>query len=158
MAERRTKLPFIIALLAAPALVGAAASVFGFMGDYGSRFMVAGGFGLVAVLPAWFLVYPWLAWRDPLSNGWKPRVKSSLAANFASLVIYPAIIMLVVATDRYDVIFPAEEAAAGAEFSETPAPRDAALISAIMAFMLGLVFMPMLSALATWIERKVRRA
>ena len=158
MTERRSRLPFLIALFAAPALLGAAASLFALMGEYGTRFAVAGAFGLLAVLPAWFLVFPWLAWRDPLADGWKPRVKTSLAANFASLVIYPALIMLLVATSSYETMFPAVEAGASTEFTENPVPRDAALISAIMAFMLGLVFMPMLAALFSWIEGRLTRA
>jgi len=157
MTERRSRLPFLIALFAAPAILGAAASLFALMGEYGTRFAVAGAFGLLAVLPAWFLVFPWLAWRDPLADGWKPRVKTSLAANFASLVIYPALIMLLVATGSYEAMFPAVEAGASTEFADNPVPRDAALISAIMAFMLGLVFMPMLAALFTWIERRATR-
>jgi len=158
MAERRSRLPFLIALFAAPAILGAAASLFALMGEYGTRFAVAGAFGLLAVLPAWFLVFPWLAWRDPLADGWKPRVKTSLAANFASLVIYPALIVLLVATGNYEAMFPAAGTeGAVAEFAENPVPRDAALISAIMAFMLGLVFMPMLAALFTWVERRATR-
>lgn len=163
MSERRSKLPFLIALFAAPALLGAATSVFGLMGDYGSRFMLAGALGLIAVLPAWFTAYPWLAWRDPPAPGMKPRVKASLAANFASLVIFPAIIMLLVTTGGYDALFPPIDAQSAVEggsemFPDPPTPRDAAIAAAVVAFLLGLVFMPMLAALFSAVERRLTRS
>jgi len=156
MTERRTRLPFLIALFAAPALLGAATGVFGLMGDYGSRFMLAGALGLIAVLPAWLTAYPWLAWRDPPAPGMKPRVKAALSANFASLVIFPAIIMLLATTGAYDTVFAAGPSLdVAAEFPDVPSPRDAAIASAVVAFMLGLVFMPVLAALFSWVERKL---
>ena len=158
MSERRSRLPFLIALFAAPAFLGAAASVFGLMGDYGSRFMMAGALGLLAVLPAWFTAYPWLAWRDAPAPGMKSRVKAALSANFASLVIFPGIVMLMAWLGTYDALFPAVEQSAGAEFPDTPTPRDAAIESAIVAFLLGLVFMPMLAAIFAWVERKTVKA
>lgn len=162
MADRKSRLPFLIALFAAPAILGAAASVFGFMGDYGSRFMLAGTLGLLAVLPAWFTAYPWLAWRDPPVPGMRPRVKAALSANFASLMIFPAIIMLMSALGSYETLFEGGAAAiqddgATALSEETPSPRDAAIASAVVAFLLGLVFMPMLAALFAWVERKITR-
>ena len=156
MVERRLKLPFLIALFAAPALLGAVTSLFGLMGDYGSRFMLAGALGLIASLPAWFTAYPWLAWRDPPAPGMKPRVKAALAANFAALVIFPAIIVLLSATGGYDALFPVGETK-GDLFPDPPSPRDAAIASAVVAFMLGLVFMPTLAAIFSWVERKLTR-
>lgn len=156
--QRRVKLPFLIALFAAPAILGAATGVFGLMGDYGSRFMLAGALGLIAVLPAWFTAYPWLAWRDPPRPGMKPRVKAALAANFASLVIFPAIIMLLAATGGYEALFSntgAETVTTGGDLPDAPTPRDAAIASALVAFLLGLVFMPVLAALFAWVERKL---
>ena len=160
MSETRRKLPFLIALFAAPALFGAAISLFGLMGDYGSRFMLAGAFGMIAVLPAWFTAYVWLAWRDPPAPGLKPRVKAALAANFVSLVIFPALIVLLAVTGQYEPLFvPGEGAvaveAAGVEFPDPPTPRDAAIAAAVVAFMLGLVFLPVLAAIFSWVERRM---
>jgi len=162
MAERRSKLPFLIALFAAPAVLGAVTSIFGLMGDYGSRFMMAGALGMIAVLPAWFTAYVWLAWRDPPVPGMKPRVKAALAANFASLVIFPALIMLLAATGSYETLFadgavPVTVQGGPSALSEMPPPRDAAIAAAVVAFMLGLVFMPMLAALFAWVERMLVR-
>ena len=162
MAERR-RLPFLIALFLAPALLGLVIGGFSLLGDYGSRFGLAGALGLVSVLPAWFTAYFWLAWRDPPVPGMKPRVKASLAANFASLVIFPAIIMALASTGQYDAIF-ADTAIADVavtaqegtpEFPEVPSPRDASIAAAVIAFLLGLVFLPMLAAIFAWVERKV---
>jgi len=114
--------------------------------------------GMIAVLPAWLTAYPWLAWRDPPAPGMKSRVKAALAANFASLVIFPAIIMLLAYTGGYDAVFPAGEAVvADTEFPDAPPPRDAAIAAAVVAFLLGLVFMPMLAAIFAWVERKLSR-
>ncbi len=160
MTERRRKLPFLIALFAAPALFGAAVSVFGFMGDYGSRFMLAGAFGMIAVLPAWFTAYVWLAWRDPPAPGMKPRVKAALAANFVSLVIFPALIVLLAATGQYEALFAQGEGAVTVEasdFPDPPSPRDAAIAAAVVAFMLGLVFLPVFAAIFAWVERRLAR-
>ncbi len=160
MAERRRKLPFLIALFAAPALFGAAISLFGLMGDYGSRFMLAGAFGMIAVLPAWFTAYVWLAWRDPPAPGLKPRVKAALAANFVSLVIFPAIIVLLAATGQYEALFAQGDGAVAVEameFPDPPTPRDAAIATAVVAFMLGLVFLPVMAALFSWVEKRLVR-
>ena len=160
MAERHG-LPFLIALFAAPALLGLIVGGFSFLGDYGSRFGLAGALGLVSVLPAWFTAYAWLAWRDGRAPGMKPRVKAALAANFASLVIFPAIIMLLAATGTYAEVFTAGDAVAvtvegsGVDLSGQPNPRDASIAAAIVAFLLGLVFMPILAALFAWVERRL---
>ncbi len=159
MAERR-KLSFLIALFAAPALLGLVIGGFSQLGDYGSRFGVAGGFGLLCVLPAWFTAYVWLAWRDPPAPGMKPRVKTALAANFASLIIFPAIIMLLASTGVYGDLMTASDVAVTVEGSDTdfstlPNPREASIAAALSAFLLGLVFMPLLAAIFAWVERRL---
>jgi hypothetical protein len=158
----RSALPFVIALFAAPAALAAIAGIFFQLGDYGSRFGLAGTLGLIAVLPAWFTAYAWLAWRDTLQGppGMKPRVKASLAANFASLLIFPALIVLSVWAGGYEALFASENTAVivdGVEgaLPEAPSPRDAGIASATVAFLLGLVFMPLLAAIFSWVERKV---
>lgn len=160
MADRRSRLPFLIALFAAPAVFGALIWAFGLMGDYAGRFTLAGTLGLLAVLPAWLTAYPWLAWRDPPAPGMKPRVKAALAANFASLVIFPAIIVLLYATGGYDALFAGEaaDAVAGGDPLAVPSPRDAAMGAAIVSFLLGLVFLPVFAALFSWIEGRLTRA
>lgn len=148
-----SRLSFLIALFAAPALFGIAVWAFGLMGDYASRFSLAGAFGLVTVLPAWFTAFAWLAWRDTKigqTDMW-PRVKAALSANFVSLVIFPALILLMSASGDYEALMKSGTLDASTE--EPLTPRGAAIAAALMAFALGLVFLPVLA----WIFERVSR-
>lgn len=149
--DRPSRLAFFTALFAAPALLGVAVWAFSLMGEYAGRFSQAGALGLLVVLPAWFTAFAWLAWRDTVqgSIGLKSRVKAGLSANFASLMIFPALVLLASSSGTYMELVQANSGAVGE--GEPATPRDAAIATAIVSFLLGLIFMPILA----WIFEKV---
>ena len=154
-APRPSRLPFLISLFAAPALFGAAVSLFALMGDYGSRFAVAGGTALLLSLFSWFTAFAWLAGRDVRQGetGLGTLARTALFANCAQILIFPPLIWLMSRTQAFRDSM--ELAEAGAEMGEAPSLMLTIFLGTVAAFLVGLFVLPTLAAIFAWVGKKV---
>ncbi len=146
-------IPFTIALFAAPVLLGDALLSLTALGEYASRFSSAGGGGLLMSIPAWFLVFWVLARRAALQGRHETRdhVFISLYANLATLVIYPAVLLIAELAGADITGF----LAANMDGEDPPTALMAGFVVGGAGFFLGLFFMPILAVIFSKIARKL---
>ncbi len=148
---RVSKVAFLIALFGAPALFGALVWAFALLGDYAMRFSQVGAIGLLAMLPAWFIAFSWMAWRraDRGETGTRDFVLASLRANTASLVIFPMFVGLAVLTGGYEAMV--ASAPTTPDGPPPPGPAGLAVFFGLGVTLLGIFLMPVLA----WIFAKI---
>ncbi len=146
-----SKVGFLIALFGAPALFGALVWAFALLGDYAMRFSQVGAIGLLAMLPAWFITFSWMAWwrANRGETGTRDFVLASLRANTASLVIFPIFVGLAVLTGGYDAMIASVSTAPDAP--PPPTPAGMAVFFGLGVTLLGIFLMPVLA----WVFAKI---
>ncbi len=154
-----SRITFVTCLLAAPILFAIMPALFTMAGPYAARFGYVGNLSLFVSLPAWLTVFAWLAWRAAKrgETELRPYVMAGLAANAASLVIFPVIIFVAEGLGA-DLSGQLAESFREAQAS-TEDPQDelslpvAALFSGFAAFFVGLFVLPVLGVMFGWLAR-----
>jgi hypothetical protein len=157
-----SRITFVTCLLAAPILFAIVPALFTMAGPYAARFGYVGNLSLFVSLPAWLTVFAWLAWRAAKrgETELRPYVMAGLAANAASLVIFPVIIFLAEAlgadlSGQLAESFQEAQAASTGEQEALSLPV-AALFSGFAAFFVGLFVLPVLGVIFGWLARKLK--
>lgn len=155
-AARPSKVPFLIALFAAPALFGAGVGVFALMGDYGSRFAVAGGTALLLSLLPWFTAFAWLAWRDVKQGETSigTLARTALFANCAQILIFPPLIWLMSRSEAFRSSMKIAEDSA--EMGAAPSEALTLFLGTVAAFLVGIFVLPVLAAIFAWVGGKIK--
>ena len=157
-----SRITFVTCLLAAPILFAIVPALFTMAGPYAARFGYVGNLSLFVSLPAWLTVFAWLAWRAAKrgETELRPYVMAGLAANAASLVIFPVIIFLAEAlgADLSGQLAESfqEAQAASTDEQEALSLPVAALFSGFAAFFVGLFVLPVLGVIFGWLARKLK--
>lgn len=160
---RPSKLTFVTCLLAAPALFAIIPALFTMGGEYLARFGYVGNLSLFVSLPAYLIVFGWLAWRAAKRGAgeMRPYVMAGLVANASSLLIFPVMIVLVDAlgggllSDMLDDALQ-EATQAGGETPEAIPFYGAALFAGFAAFFVGLFTLPILTAIFGGLARRLK--
>ncbi len=157
--KKPSVMTFVTCLLAAPIIFAIVPALFTMAGPYAARFGYVGNLSLFVSLPAWLTVFAWLTWRAAKrgETELRPYVMAGLAANAASLVIFPALILIAEGlgadlTGQLAQSFQEAQAASDAEQDEFSLPI-AALFSGFAAFFVGLFVLPVLAVLFGWLAR-----
>ena len=157
-----SRITFVTCLLAAPILFAIVPALFTMAGPYAARFGYVGNLSLFVSLPAWLTVFAWLAWRAAKrgETELRPYVMAGLAANAASLVIFPVIIFLAEAlgadlSGQLAESFQEAQATSTGEQEALSLPV-AALFSGFAAFFVGLFVLPVLGVIFGWLARKLK--
>ncbi len=157
-----SRITFVTCLLAAPILFAIMPALFTMAGPYAARFGYVGNLSLFVSLPAWLTVFVWLAWRAAKrgETELRPYVMAGLAANAASLVIFPVIIFLAEAlgadlSGQLAESFQEAQATSNGEQEALSLPV-AALFSGFAAFFVGLFVLPVLGVIFGWLARKLK--
>jgi len=148
-----SRITFVTCLLAAPIVFSIIPALFTMAGPYAARFGYVGNLSLFVSLPAWLTVFAWLAWRVAKrgDKSLRPYVMAGLAANAASLVIFPAVIFIAEAlgadlSGKLTESFQDAQAANDAQQTELSL-LSAGVFSGFAAFFVGLFVMPILAVL-----------
>lgn len=146
-----SRITFVTCLLAAPIVFAIVPALFTMAGPYAARFGYVGNLSLFVSLPAWLTVFAWLAWRAAKrgETELRPYVMAGLAANAASLVIFPLIIFAAEGlgadlSGQLTESFQQAQASSETEQDELSLPV-AALFSGFAAFFVGLFVLPVLA-------------
>lgn len=146
-----SRITFVTCLLAAPIIFAIVPALFTMAGPYAARFGYVGNLSLFVSLPAWLTVFAWMAWRAAKrgETELRPYVMAGLAANAASLVIFPVLIFVAEGlgadlSGKLAESFQAAQAASEERQDEFSLPV-AALFSGFAAFFVGLFVMPVLA-------------
>lgn len=157
-----SRITFVTCLLAAPIIFSIVPALFTMAGPYAARFGYVGNLSLFVSLPAWLTVFAWLAWRVAKRREpeLRPYVMAGLAANAASLAIFPALILLAEGlgadlSEQLAQSFQEAQAASDVEQDEFSLPI-AALFSGFAAFFVGLFVLPVLAVLFGWLARTLK--
>ena len=157
-----SRITFATCLLAAPILFSIIPALFTLAGPYAARFGYVGNLSLFVSLPAWLTVFAWLAWKAAKrgETELRPYVMAGLAANAASLVIFPLLIFIAegLGADLSGELAASFQRAEAA--SDTPQEQlslaVAALFSGFAAFFVGLFVLPVLGMLFGWLARMLK--
>lgn len=159
---RPSRITFVTCLLAAPVLFAIILALFTLGGEYLARFGYVGNLALVAGLPAWLTVFAWLAWRAAKRGETeiRPYVMAGLAANAASLLIFPVLILLAEAlgadlSGQLAESFQQAQAASDAPQEELSLPA-AALFTGFASFFVGLFVLPVLGAIFGALAKRLK--
>lgn len=157
-----SRITFVTCLLAAPILFSIVPALFTMAGPYAARFGYVGNLSLFVSLPGWLLVFSWLAWRAAKrgETDIRPYVMAGLAANVASLLIFPVVIYLAEGlgadlSGKLAESFQQAQAKTDVEQDEFSLPV-AAVFSGFAAFFVGLFVMPVLAVLFGWLARTLK--
>ena len=157
-----SRITFVTCLLAAPIIFSIVPALFTLAGPYAARFGYVGNLSLFVSLPAWLVVFAWLAWRVAKRGDvdLRPYVFAGLAANAASLVIFPILILVAegLGADLSGKLAESfQDAQASNEVEQTELSLiSAALFSGFAAFFVGLFVMPVLAVLFGWLARTLK--
>jgi len=157
-----SRITFVTCLLAAPIIFSIVPALFTLAGPYAARFGYVGNLSLFVSLPAWLTVFAWFAWRAAKRSDVELRsyVMAGLAANAASLVIFPVIIFVAEGmgadlSGKLAESFQDAQATSDVAQDEFSLPV-AALFSGFAAFFVGLFVMPVLAVTFGWLARTLR--
>lgn len=157
-----SRITFVTCLLAAPILFAIVPALFTMAGPYAARFGYVGNLSLFVSLPAWLTVFAWLAWRAAKrgETELRPYVMAGLAANAASLVIFPLVIFAAegLGADLSGQLAESfQEAQSSSEGGQDELSLPvAALFSGFAAFFVGLFVLPVLGVMFGWMARTLK--
>jgi len=157
-----SRITFVTCLLAAPIIFSIIPALFTMAGPYAARFGYVGNLSLFVSLPAWLIIFSWLAWRVAKRGETELRtyVMAGLVANAASLVIFPIIIFIAEGLGA-DLSGKLAESFQEAQTANDAQQTELSLISAALfagfaAFFVGLFVMPVLAVLFGWLARMLK--